>query len=52
MVWSPDKSSKTDQLVKLAEMLTEDLESKKREDQLNAIVRTTHSKLFKKTRTS
>src|SRR5262249_11556605 len=45
MVWSPDKPSRTDQLVQLAEMLRGYVESKKTEDHLNAMARTTQLQL-------
>jgi hypothetical protein len=45
MVWSPDKPSRTDQLVQLAEMLRGYVESQKTEDQLIAMVRTTQLQL-------
>lgn len=51
MVWSPHKSSRTDQLVQLAEMLRGYVESKKTEAQLNSMIKTTHLRLSKKTKT-
>lgn len=51
MVWSPNQTTRTDQLVQLAEMLREYVESKKTEAQLNAMIKTTHLRLSKKTKT-
>ena len=47
MVWSPNESTRTDQLVQLAETLKEYVKSKQTEDQLNAMVRTTQLRLEK-----
>jgi hypothetical protein len=47
MVWSPNESTRTDQLVQLAETLKEYVKFKKTEYQLNAMVRTTQFPLEK-----
>jgi hypothetical protein len=47
MVWSPNESTRTDQLVQLAETLKEYVKFKKTEYQLNAMVRTTQFRLEK-----
>jgi hypothetical protein len=47
MVWSPNKPSRTEQLVQLAEMLRGYVESQKTEDQLNAMITTTQLRLGK-----
>lgn len=48
MVWSPDKTSRTNQLMQLAEVLREYVESKKTEAQLNATIKATQFRLSKK----
>lgn len=50
-VWSPNHSTKTEQLVQLAEELRGYAKSQRSEDQLNAMVRTTLSRLSNKTQT-
>ena len=49
MVWSPNESTRTDQLVQLAEMLRGFIASQKTEAQLNAMIEATRLRLSKKT---